>query len=62
MIRRFSALPKLPVPPYGGFDGTDAPPCAVLVESTKDSITILSANCYSYNHIIGLVARVVIDF
>lgn len=55
MIRRFSALPKLPTPPFGGFDGADAQPSAVLTENTKDSITILSANCYSYNHIIGTI-------
>eukprot|EP00956_Cyclotella_meneghiniana_P044462 scaffold319296_cov76-Cyclotella_meneghiniana.AAC.5 len=55
VIRRFSALPKLPPPPFsiGGFDGNEAQPSAILAENTKDSITILSANCYSYNHIIG---------
>lgn len=53
VIRRFSALPKLPPPPFGGFDGSEVQPSAVLAENTKDSITILSANCFSYNHIIG---------
>lgn len=53
MIRRFSALPKLPAPPFGGFDGAEVQPSVLLTENTKDSITILSANCYSYNHIIG---------
>eukprot|EP00804_Cyclotella_cryptica_P009216 CCRYP_021051-RA/>CCRYP_021051-RA protein AED:0.03 eAED:0.03 QI:195/1/1/1/1/1/8/677/2245 len=52
VIRRFSALPRLPSPPFGGFD-SEAQPSALLLENTKDSITILSANCYSYNHIIG---------
>jgi hypothetical protein len=53
VIRGFSALPKLPSPPFSGFDGAPTQPSQILVENTKDSITILSANCYSYNHIIG---------
>ena len=55
VIRRFSALPKLPSPPFGDFDGAGDQPSALLAENTRDSITILSANCYSYNHIIGSI-------
>ena len=56
VIERYVILPQLPTPPSGGLDGIAANPSAILAANTKDSITVLSSNCYSYNHIIGNAA------
>jgi len=49
IIERYNSLPQLPTPPTGVTSNLSA----VLVANTKDSITLLSSNCYSYNHIIS---------
>jgi len=49
IIERYNSLPTLPTPPTGVVSNLSA----VLVANTKDSITLLSSNCYSYTHIIS---------
>ena len=58
VIERYGTLPQLPqLPtPSEGFDGLAANPSTILAANTKDSITLLSSNCYSYTHIIGNIA------
>jgi len=55
IIQRYVTLPQLPTPPSsnGLVGAAAANPSAILAANTKDSITILSSSCYSYNHIIG---------
>lgn len=54
IIERYSILPQLPTPPPLARIVTH--PSAILAASMKDSITMLSSHCYSYNHIIGSAA------
>jgi len=52
IIERYNSLPQLPTPPTGVVSNLSS----VLVANTKDSITLLSSNCYSYTHIISNAA------
>ncbi len=52
VITRYQALPQLPTLPILTSDGAFANPSAMLENNTRDLMTILSSNCYSYNHII----------
>lgn len=49
-------LPELPSPPFSGFGESVSDPTTLLKEKTKDSISVLSANCYSHTHIVGNMA------
>ena len=49
-------LPQLPSPPFSGFGESVSDPTTLLKENTKDSISMLSANCYSHTHIVGNMA------
>lgn len=49
-------LPELPSPPFSGFGESVSDPTTLLKEDTKDSISVLSANCYSHTHIVGNMA------
>ncbi len=49
-------LPELPSPPFSGFGESVSNPTTLLKENTKDSISVLSANCYSHTHIVGNMA------
>lgn len=57
IIERYSNLPQLPTPPPLAMGGVVTNPSAILAASMKDSITMLSSHCYSYNHIIGSAAE-----
>ncbi|KAK1748201.1 TFIIS central domain-containing protein [Skeletonema marinoi] len=56
VIERYVMLPQLPSPPFSGFGESASDPTTLLKENTKDSISVLSANCYSHTHIVGNMA------